>query len=155
MPQPPVPTPIQVLTTIPGPSGDELYAAIGPQVAKLGPSGWLLLGGSLGWPRTALAGFTTAAGTTVCAGGFPGRVLTWDGAAWQLAGAPVTGTVEVVAGIDDGSGPALYAGGSSFGSTGDLAGWVAKKAGGSVDQARRGNVLARRVGRGPGARGLR
>ena len=48
------------------------------------------------------------------------RIVRWDGTNWQALGAGLNGTVKALAVFDDGSGPALYAGGTftASGSTG-------------------------------------
>jgi hypothetical protein len=78
----------------------------------------------------ALAVFDDGTGEELYAGGaflaagdtFTPRIAKWDGASWSALGAPGSGMNDVVLALtvfDDGSGPALYAGGS-FTTAGDV-----------------------------------
>ncbi|HMQ15949.1 MAG TPA: hypothetical protein PKC49_08250, partial [Phycisphaerae bacterium] len=70
----------------------------------------------------ALAVFDDGAGPALYAGGYFGncggagsKIATWDGQAWSPLGIGITdsaGNVKALAAFDDGSGPALYVGGS-------------------------------------------
>ncbi len=76
------------------------------------------------------------------------RVARWDGAAWSALGAGTSGAVYSLAAFDDGSGPALYAGGT-FTNAGDLvrpvdgiARWTGSAWAYAGDQLSTGGVLA-------------
>ncbi len=65
-----------------------------------------------------------AAGAVTHASGMSiatGAVARWNGTAWSGTAAPIDGTVRALATFDDGTGPALYAGGD-FAGTGPLTG---------------------------------
>ena len=83
---------------------------------------WSPLGSGVDGSVAAIAEFDDASGngsalyvggTFVSAGGSPAfHVAKWDGSAWSKVGAGLDGPVDALAVFDDGTGPALYAGGS-------------------------------------------
>lgn len=111
------------------------------QVAYWTGSGWQSVGGNIAilgsGSVTALASYTSVAGTHLYAGcGAPvdhSGVLRWDGTAWtSLPG--ISPTIRDFAVFDDGSGPALFAGGNFGGSfSGSIAYGIARWDGVSWD----------------------
>jgi hypothetical protein len=83
---------------------------------------WSPVGGGCTGTVAALAVFDDGAGPALYAGGYFGncggagsKIARWDGQAWSSLGIGITdstGNVKALAGFDDGSGPALYVGGS-------------------------------------------
>lgn len=113
-------------------SGPALYAGgsfstaggeAAPSIAKWDGSMWSAIGGTDGLVN-ALAVFDDGTGPALYAGGFffsaggapASRIARWDGSTWSALGEGVGGagsaTVNALAVFDDGSGPALYAGGT-------------------------------------------
>jgi trimeric autotransporter adhesin len=124
---------VYAFTTFDSGSGPELYAAgnlsavnaAGAQlngVARLTPAGWVPLGQGISGDVNALAVYDDgggpalyAAGYFNSAGGAPANnIAKWDGTAWSTLGSGITGIGASVSALvvhDDGTGPALYAGG--------------------------------------------
>src|SRR5688572_25140968 len=114
-------------------SGPALYAGGVGAVGRWNGSSWASLGSGFSGRVDALAVFDDgtgprlhAGGLFTVAGGVPAQnVARWDGASWTALGSGVSGgvpsqAVNTLATFDDGSGPALYAGGS-FTSAGGVA----------------------------------
>jgi hypothetical protein len=107
-------------------SGAALHAAgtIGGAVSKWNGAEWLPLPSAPNGSVSALAVYDDgsgpalyAGGAFTLAGGAPANAIArWDGAAWTAPGGglSVASTVLALAVYDDGSGPALYAGGDFF-----------------------------------------
>ena len=101
-------------------------------LAKWNGSAWSALGSGLGGANAivrSLAVFDDGSGPALHVGGTfdsaggvaASNIASWNGASWSVTGNGVDGgTVESLAVFDDGSGPALYAGGS-FGAAGGVA----------------------------------
>jgi hypothetical protein len=96
---------------------------------------WSPLGSGANGPVFALGVFDDGSGPALFAGGrfdFVGgvaarRIARWNGSAWSSVGSGITGTnVQVFTTFDDGSGPALYAGGTFTNAGGVAAGNIAK-----------------------------
>jgi len=121
---------VDVLTALDDGSGAALYAAGNVTnasgiavnvVARFSGSSWSQLGGALNGKVHALAVFDDGAGPALYAGGefttaggtTVNSVAKWDGASWSRVGAGMNPNAAVWAltAFDDGSGPALYAGG--------------------------------------------
>jgi hypothetical protein len=93
-------------------------------IAKWNGSAWSALGSGLNGAVNALAVFDDGSVPALYAGGdfttagsvSASRIAKWDGSAWSQLGSGMAGgsftTVYALAVFDDGSGPALYAGGS-------------------------------------------
>jgi hypothetical protein len=93
------------------------------RVARWNGSSWAALGGGVSDTVLALAVFDDGSGPALWAGGeltsaggnAASHVAKWDGASWSPPGTGVSGTsddrVSALSVFDDGSGPALYAGG--------------------------------------------
>jgi hypothetical protein len=118
--------------------GPDLYAGGGftsaggvaaSSIARWNGSAWSALGsGMSGGPVFALAVFDDGGGPTLYAGGgffaaggvAASNIARWNGSAWSALGSGVGGgSVNALAVFDDGSGPALYVGGS-FSSAGGV-----------------------------------
>lgn len=121
--------------------GDHLAAGGAPagRIAKWDGSNWSTLGSGMNWPVHALEVFNDGSGSALYAGGeftYAGgspasRVAKWDGANWTALGGGVDGSgagtyVAALAAFDDGSGPALYAGGQFTTAGGAPANYIAK-----------------------------
>ena len=125
-------------------SGAALYAGgqfttMGGQaadyIAKWDGLNWTTLGSGLNGPVNALTIFDDGSGAALYAGGSVtnlsntetvGYVEKWGGLSWAPLGSGTNGGVFSLAGFDDGSGPALYAGGSFTTAGGEIANFVAK-----------------------------
>jgi hypothetical protein len=101
------------------------------RIARWNGSGWTALGGGTSGPVLALAVFDDGSGPALYAGGdfknaggiAVNGIARWDGSSWTaLAGGVIQAEASVYALTvhDDGSGPALFAGGS-FGTAGGVA----------------------------------
>ncbi|MFM1889498.1 MAG: hypothetical protein RLZZ565_255 [Planctomycetota bacterium] len=113
-----------------------------PSIAKWDGSVWSAIGGTDGIVN-ALAVFDDGTGPALYAGGFffnaggapASRIAKWDGSTWSPLGEGVGGagsaTVNALAVFDDGSGPALYAGGTFTSAGGTAANRIAKWDGGA------------------------
>jgi hypothetical protein len=107
-------------------------------IAKWSAGGWSAIGNGLNADVRALTTFDDGSGPALYAGGYfkyaggeVNSIAKWDGQAWSslgggLAGYPTT-AVNALAVFDDGSGPALYAGGAFYAAGGvpavDVAKW--------------------------------
>jgi hypothetical protein len=122
--------PVYSMTVFDDGSGPALYISgnfggvggvVAPGVAKWNGSVWSGLGPGISGPVSALAVFDDGTGSGLYAGGgfFTIRALTvdfiarWNGSAWSAVGGGIanSGYLYSLAVFDDGSGPALYAGG--------------------------------------------
>ncbi|MBI5364135.1 MAG: hypothetical protein HZA53_13225 [Planctomycetes bacterium] len=123
---------VRALTVFDDGSGDALYAggdftSIGGQnnaqhVARWNGTTWSTLGSGLNDSVRALTVFDDGSGDALYVGGAfataggvgASRVARWNGATWSALGSGMNATsiVHAFATYDDGSGPALYAGGS-------------------------------------------
>ena len=122
---------IRALTTFDDGSGEALYAggefdSVGStaarRVARWDGSSWSTLGIGTDQPVHALATFDDGSGAELIAGGYfkaaggqdAGHIAAWDGASWSPLGDGNELNAEVLAltVFDDGTGPALYAGGN-------------------------------------------
>ena len=106
-------------------SGATVYAGGGignVNIRKWNGTTWVAVGGGCDASIVALAVFDDGSGPTLYAaggfdhcGGLPtSRIAKWDGVIWSPVGQGMTGSLGVInsmAVYDDGSGPALYAGG--------------------------------------------
>ncbi len=94
-------------------------------IARWDGTAWSSLGVGLPMP---VAAFTEFEGKLIAAGGSPsaGDVWQWDGAAWSRLGGQFNGSVVALAVFDDGSGPALYAGGRFRSYAGQTIGGLAR-----------------------------
>jgi hypothetical protein len=139
---------VAAMTVFDDGTGPALYAGGGfstagevsaNRIAKLDGSQWLPLGGGIGpgngtvWAMTV---FDDGTGTALYVGGdflsaggrVVNRIARWDGAAWSsvgggMGGGEIRGAMIV---FDDGSGPALYAGGDFTTAGGTQANHIAK-----------------------------
>ncbi|MFN0244482.1 MAG: hypothetical protein ACKVWV_16460 [Planctomycetota bacterium] len=134
---------VRALTVFDAGGGPELYAtgtfdlASGTPVngiARFDGSAWFALGLGLDAEGETLASFDDGSGPALYAGGFfqhaggvaAGGIARWNGASWSALGSGIPNVQPFGAGVlalcafDDGSGPALYAGGS-FTSIGGVA----------------------------------
>lgn len=105
------------------------------RVAKWNGSAWSALGSGTNSFVRALAVFNDgtgsalyAAGIFSTAGGVPAhRIAKWNGSAWSPLGLGITGgDVQALAVVNDGTGPALYAGGTFTSAGGASANGIAK-----------------------------
>ncbi len=112
-------------------SGPALYAGgifmsadglIVNRIARWDGSSWSALGSGMNGPVSSLAVFDDGGGPALYAGGnftsaggaAANGIARWDGASWSALASGVSGgsTVNALAVFDDGSGPALFAGGT-------------------------------------------
>ena len=128
-------------------SGPALYAGgnfttaggvSAPHLARWNGTGWSAVGGSgMSGNVHALGVYDDGSGPALYAGGsFPtaggvavGGIAKWDGASWSALGSGISGSGARVLAFevfDDGSGPALYAGGTFTGIDGIPAGRIAR-----------------------------
>ncbi len=123
---------VLALATLDRGDGPRLYAAgaftkVGAldanRIASWNGTGWSALGSGLDGTADVLALFDDGSGTALCVGGsfqnaggvLANGVARWDGASWSAFGSGFPGgNVESLAVYDDGSGPALYAGGNAI-----------------------------------------
>ena len=115
-------------------SGPNLYAG-GYGLAKWDGTNWLSpVGGPINFVRVLAVG-DDGTGPALYAGGLFGSVggtlanniARWDGTTWSQLGSGVTGTmVGAITGFDDGSGPAIFVGGSFWSAGGSPANNIAK-----------------------------
>ncbi|MEQ8316985.1 MAG: GC-type dockerin domain-anchored protein [Phycisphaerales bacterium] len=136
---------VRVLATHDDGGGEALYAGgffeyaggvRANHVARWDGLRWSALGQGLDAGALALASFDDGSGPALYAGGYfstagsqPARgVARWDGAAWSTVGTGegCDGLVNALAVFDDGSGPALYAGGDFLRVDGQTAKYVAR-----------------------------
>jgi hypothetical protein len=108
------------------------------RVARWDGSDWTALGSGVGDDVHALAVFDDGGGDALYAGGdfttaggvAANRIAKWDGASWSALGSGMSGTtfpsVLALAVFDDGTGPALHAGGSFTSAGGVAASRIAK-----------------------------
>jgi hypothetical protein len=125
--------PVQSLKVFDDGSGTALYAGgaftvaggvAASSIAKWNGSIWSPLAGGMNGSVHALGVFDDGSGTALYAGGgftvaggvAANRIARWDGSSWSPLGSGMnTNTVDVLNVFDDGSGPALYAGGAFAG----------------------------------------
>ncbi len=97
-----------------------LISLISASLCGQGACSWSGVGGGTNQPALSLRTWTDASGATalyaggqftIAGGAFVARVARWDGTAWSAVGGGLMGGVEDLEGFDDGTGPALYAGG--------------------------------------------
>lgn len=90
-------------------------------IAKWDGSSWSALGDGMNGPVLALLVFDDGSGPALYAGGrfttavggvAVNRIAKWDGVAWRSLGGGMSHAVKALAVFDDGSGPAIHAGGS-------------------------------------------
>ncbi len=138
---------VHALTVLDDGGGPALYAAgefaaaggaPAAHVARWDGAAWTSLGGGTNGAVYALAVFDGGGGPALYAGGEftsagglqANHVAKWDGSGWSALGAGVSGgsetNVYALAGFDDGTGPALYAGGSFTSAGGVGASRIAK-----------------------------
>ena len=125
---------VRALTVFDDGSGPALYAGGELTTAKWDGTSWSALGSPIG-VVTDLTAFDDGSGPVLYAGGvaystggdpgdsyyyYPGGVAKWDGSNWSPLGSGMTSDVNDLMVFDDGSGPALYAGGL-FGTAGGVA----------------------------------
>jgi hypothetical protein len=127
-------------------TGPELYATgafetaggvTAARIARWNGSHWSAVGTGLSSPGLALAVHDDGAGPKLYAGGSftvaggvsANRIAKWDGSSWSRLGSGMSGTAAHVSALrvhDDGSGPALYAGGGFVSAGGVAASNVAR-----------------------------
>ena len=138
---------VQALTVFDDGSGPGLYAGGGfttaggvttNHVAKWDGMNWSPLGSGMDERVNALAVFGDGSGPALYAGGWfttagsinANRIAKWDGAAWSALDSGMSGgpwpCVRALTVFDDGSGPALYAGGGFITAGGNSANCIAK-----------------------------
>ncbi len=119
-------------------AGGEFTTAGGQPAGRIATwdgSAWSSLGEGVNGTVRAMTTFNDGTGTALYAGGYftiasggavVNRVAKWDGAFWSPLGAGVNDYVQALAVFDDGSGPALYAGGQFTTAGGQAANRIAK-----------------------------
>jgi hypothetical protein len=142
------PAEVSALAVFDDGSGPALYAGgyfstaggvAAANIAKWDGSAWSALGGGIGGATfsrvdvlTVFDGALYAGGNFTTAGGAPANYIArWDGSSWSALGSGMDGvpsaiSVGALAVFDDGSGPALYAGGSFTSAGGIHAADIAK-----------------------------
>jgi hypothetical protein len=97
--------------------------SLATRIARWNGASWSHVGGGVDWWVNALAVFDDGNGSALFAGGYfseaggllASQIARWDGASWSALGAGLNGgstpAVLALTVFDDGSGPALYAGG--------------------------------------------
>ncbi len=123
--------PVYAMTVFDDGTGPALYAGgsfalaggvAASSIAKWNGSTWSALGSGIAGNVKALAAYDDGTGLALYAGGFftvaggvsASSIAKWDGSAWSPLGSGINGAGEVLAlaSYDDGTGPALWAGGS-------------------------------------------
>jgi hypothetical protein len=135
---------VSALTVFDDGTGPALYAGgwfttaggvAANRIAKWDGNSWSSLGSGLNNGVPALTVFDDGNGPALYAGGFfttaggvPGtsRIARWNGTAWSALGSGMSGRVYALTVFDDGTGPALYAGGTFTTAGGVSANRIAK-----------------------------